>query len=75
MKKVLLALAAVLAFGASPALAWGDICESSQRQFHKEFSIMNMCQREGGCSPSLHAAEAKKALQKGRNAGCPWSYQ
>jgi hypothetical protein len=72
--KTILALSALLTFGSAPALAWGDVCASSQRKFHKEYATMNMCKREG-CSAYLHAVEAKKALQRGQDAGCPWAFQ
>ena len=75
MKTALFSLLAGATLAAGPALAWGDVCVSSQRQFHKEYSIMNMCKQEGGCSAYLHAVEANKALQKGQRAGCPWALQ
>ena len=75
MKKVILVLTASVTFGSAPAFAWGDVCASSQRQFHKSYATMNMCKREGGCSSYLHAVEAKKALQRGEDAGCPWAFQ
>lgn len=74
MKTTFLLLAASVTFAAGPAFAWGDVCASTQRRFHKEYSTMNMCKREG-CNAYLHAVEAKKALQKGQQAGCPWSFQ
>jgi hypothetical protein len=73
--KTILALSALLTFGSAPAFAWGDVCSSSQKKFHKEYSIMTMCKRDGGCSSYLHAVEAKKALQRGQDAGCPWAFQ
>lgn len=68
------ALLAATTFAAGPAFAWGDVCASSQKHFHNEFATMNMCKREG-CNAYIHAVEAKKALQQGQDAGCPWAFQ
>ena len=75
MKPSSLMFSLTLSLVASPALAWGDICKNSENKFHKEYSIMNMCRRDGGCSANLHAMEAKKAIQEGRDAACSWAFK
>lgn len=74
MKPFLLVIGSLITLSALPALAWGDVCKDSEKKFHNEYSTMNMCKREG-CNSYLHAAETSKALQRGRDAGCPWAFR